>query len=85
MKAILKNIASQNNFNFIGCKPLSGGDINKVFLLKCEEGNYVVKINNASEFPGMFQAEAKGLQLLQATESFHSLKWLQTKAFSLIT
>lgn len=81
MKTILKNIASQNNFNFIGCKPLSGGDINKVFLLKCEEGNYVVKINNASEFPGMFQAEAKGLQLLQATESFQIPKIIAVGVF----
>lgn len=70
MLLIIQKIASLNNLKLIDFKPLSGGDINQVFLLKCEEGNYVVKLNNAAKFPGMFAAEAKGLQLLNESSSF---------------
>lgn len=70
MKTLLHNVASKNNFKLIELKPLSGGDINEVFLLKCHEGNFVIKLNNASKFPGMFAAEAKGLQLLTEAKSF---------------
>jgi len=67
---ILQKITSQNNFNLIEALPLSGGDINKVFLLKCEEGSFVIKLNDASKFPGMFEAEAKGLILLGKSSPF---------------
>ena len=70
MSHFLKKIASQNNFNLIDAKPLSGGDINQVFLLKCDQGNFVVKLNDISKFPGMFAAEVRGLQLLNSTSTF---------------
>lgn len=70
MSGVLQNIASQNNFKLIEAKPLSGGDINQVFLLKCSEGVFVVKLNDASKFPEMFAAEAKGLQLLSDSSNF---------------
>ena len=43
---------------------MSGGDINQVFKLNSTEKNYVVKVNNANDFPAMFSKEALGLQLL---------------------
>ena len=67
---ILQKIAFQNNLKLIDLKSLAGGDINQVFLLKCDEGNFVVKLNDAAKFPGMFSAEAKGLQLLNSTSTF---------------
>lgn len=67
---IIQKIAIHHNLRLIEAKPLSGGDINEVFLLKCEEESFVIKLNNASKFPGMFAAEAEGLNLLKATESF---------------
>lgn len=70
MKRILDKIASTHTFNLISSKPLSGGDINDVFLLNCTEGHYVVKINSSEKFPGMFPAEAKGLELLRQSNSF---------------
>ena len=70
MNKILQTIASQNKLTLFETKSLSGGDINEVFLLKCHEGNYVVKLNDASKFPGMFKAEAKGLELLRNSKSF---------------
>src|SRR5690606_30128581 len=38
--------------------------------MKCHEGNFVIKLNIASKFLGMFAAEAKGLQLLTEAKSF---------------
>ena len=70
MKSIIREIAVQNGLQCIDAKPLSGGDINSVFLLNCIAESYVVKINRAAKFPGMFEAEAKGLQLLASTHSF---------------
>ncbi len=70
MKQLLQHIASQNKFQLIESKSLSGGDINDVFLLKCQEGSFVVKLNDALKFPRIFEVEAKGLQLLKQSESF---------------
>ena len=81
LKTILKHIASQNNFNCHDSKPLSGGDINKVFLLNCSEGNFVVKINSTSKFPAMFEAEAKGLQLLKENSNFKIPKVIATGTY----
>ena len=44
--------------------PLSGGDINEVFLISCTLGKLVVKFNNRLKFPEMFQKEADGLHML---------------------
>lgn len=70
MKSVVRQIAAQNGLECIEANPLSGGDINSVFLLNCIAESCVVKINQASKFPAMFEAEAKGLQLLEATKSF---------------
>lgn len=70
MNLILEKITNENHLSLISTKALAGGDINEAFLLKCKEGDFVVKINDAYKFPGMFEAEAKGLQLLRTSESF---------------
>ncbi len=70
MNAFLQKISATHDLNLLEARPLSGGDINEVFLLKSTSQNYVVKINNADRFPGMFKVEAKGLQLLNLTCSF---------------
>jgi len=44
--------------------PLSGGSINEAFLLETNSGNYFLKYNHASAYPGMFEQEALGLELL---------------------
>jgi len=46
--------------------PVSGGSINKAYKLETNSGNYFLKINSASEYPLMFVAEAKGLELLRS-------------------
>ena len=70
MESVIDEIGAQYNFTLLETKPLFGGDINDVYRLKCKEGDYVIKLNNASEFPEMFIAEAKGLLLLKNSESF---------------
>ena len=45
-------------------QPLSGGDINRAFQLQTTDGSYFLKYNLAGKYPGMFQAEARGLALL---------------------
>lgn len=48
-------------------RPLRGGDINIAFELISGSGSYFVKMNSAARFPGMFEAEAAGLNLLRQT------------------
>ena len=43
---------------------VGGGSINSTHKVKYNGQNYFVKTNSASRFPGMFEKEAKGLELL---------------------
>lgn len=51
-------------------EPLYGGSINHVFLLTTPEKKIAIKINETNRFPGMFEKEAHGLELLRKAESF---------------
>ncbi|WP_081212000.1 fructosamine kinase family protein [Salegentibacter sediminis] len=63
---LLDQIAEQHNLRIKTYSPLSGGDINEVFLLTSEEdGKLVVKLNDTHKFPGMFEAEKLGLEQLR--------------------
>lgn len=75
MKILFNQIASKNHFEFEDFNQLHGGDINKVFLLRGQK-SLVVKINDVNLFPGMFTAEAKGLKLLESSNSFRVPKVL---------
>ncbi len=50
--------------------PLHGGDINQVFSFKHQDKQYCVKVNDANQFPQMFQTEAKGLDQLRQHSRF---------------
>lgn len=50
-------------------QPLSGGDINRALMLETTAGKFFMKFNSASRYPGMFKAEAEGLQLMKFTET----------------
>ncbi len=78
------------NASITSIAPLSGGDINDVFLLTSEKDRYVVKVNDARRFPGMFEAEKKGLELLRNTNTFTipepiSLGTFQSHSFLLLS
>lgn len=44
----------------------TGGCINRALQIQTNEGDFFVKQNDAARYPGMFAAEAKGLNLLQS-------------------
>lgn len=50
-------------------RPLSGGSINQAFQLQTSHGNFFLKCNDARQFPGMFEAESRGLELLRGHAS----------------
>jgi len=47
--------------------PSGGGCINDCFILKTSSGKFFLKKNDAKQFPKVFEAESKGLQLLNGT------------------
>lgn len=61
---IIQKITAGNNLKYETCRPLGGGDINQVYLLETTTGKYVIKLNDAQKFPGMFTAEKEGLEEL---------------------
>lgn len=50
-------------------RPLGGGSINEACMVELSGRPYFVKWNSISRYPGMFEAEAHGLQLLASTNS----------------
>lgn len=44
---------------------VSGGSINDCFQVNSTHGNFFLKVNSAITYPGMFEAEFKGLELLR--------------------
>ena len=55
-----------NGFILHASSSLSGGCINSVSRLDTSQGPFCLKYNTADLFPGMFEAEAKGLNLLSS-------------------
>ncbi len=50
---------------------IGGGCINDAHRVDTPEGSYFVKYNNARRYPGMFSAEAKGLELLRNSQTVY--------------
>ena len=51
--------------------PVSGGSINDAYKLETDRGNFFVKKNSAVKYPLMFEAEAKGLELLRSANEIY--------------
>ncbi len=67
---IISEIGKKNSFSVAKITSLTGGDINKVFLITTTSSEeFVVKLNRADKFPGMFQAEKTGLEALAAAQN----------------
>lgn len=49
-----------------GLQGVSGGCINYAYRFQCGLEEYFVKFNLSARYPGMFEAEAAGLQLLHS-------------------
>lgn len=54
----------------LSASPVHGGSINSCFQLITNKGRYFIKTNVAEKYPGMFEAESKGLDLLKSTHTF---------------
>jgi protein-ribulosamine 3-kinase len=70
LKPFLKDIWEQagmswSSSDLIEVRSVAGGDINTAFKVKTKEGSWFIKTNRADQMPGMFEAEEKGLRLLQ--------------------
>jgi fructosamine-3-kinase len=50
-------------------RPLAGGSINEACMIQLDGVRYFVKWNSRSRYPGMFEAEANGLNLLSSTRT----------------
>jgi protein-ribulosamine 3-kinase len=49
--------------------PVNGGSINRAFCLEMSSGKYFIKTNNNRKFPGMFEAEAAGLNRIAESDT----------------
>jgi fructosamine-3-kinase len=70
LEAGLKKALEKHVGSIVSVKAVGGGSINDALQLETADGHYFVKRNNASRFPGMFEAEMKGLRLLAAHSTF---------------
>lgn len=66
---LLQRILNAEGFKNFSFKSIAGGDINEVFLVVSNAETFVIKINDAEKFPGMFEAEKEGLNILRKTGS----------------
>jgi len=94
-KAVIKLIEKELSINITGTVPVGGGSVNKAYCLHTDAKKYFIKINSAGEFPGMFEAEAAGLNLIAQSatiavpeillkgevtgESFLLLEWIDSQ------
>ena len=86
---VINELANTQGFEVHKTSSLAGGSINQVYLLDTSEGKRVVKINSASKFPGMFEAEKQGLETLKQAKAFDipavlGLGEVQDKAYLLL-
>ncbi len=64
-------IARHRNATLLSATAVHGGSINKCFHLITDHGSFFLKENDAARFPGMFEAEKKGLAVLKKTNAFN--------------
>ena len=78
----LHALLEQAGFQLRSHQALSGGDINQVYKLDTDQGLVVIKLNSANRYPGMFQAEAQGLQALSSVGSLRVPEVITHGSFS---
>jgi fructosamine-3-kinase len=76
IKAI--NSALKSDVTLQGVGIIGGGSINDARRINTSDGAFFVKLNEAEPYPGMFEAEAKGLAFLAEHSSFEVPKPIAT-------
>ena len=61
-------------FSILSYEKLTGGDINRVYSIESNQGAKCIKLNSAIDFPGMFEAEMKGLLELSSKNTIDVAK-----------
>jgi protein-ribulosamine 3-kinase len=94
-KGLLAYLESRLGIRMDRTEAVGGGSINLVYCLNTSKTKYLLKLNNKDAFPGMFKAEAEGLDIIKNSnsirvpqvnlqddfenDSFLVLEWIETK------
>lgn len=62
IRVIEKQTGTRENITTVDS--INGGDINQAVKVTTENNTWFAKLNHSTKFPGMFKAEAKGLEML---------------------
>jgi protein-ribulosamine 3-kinase len=84
---IAKDIGTRMNVNILDFSFIGGGCINNGGKLTTSAGTFFLKWNDALKYPGMFEAESKGLTILSDTQAIHIPRIMingQTRSFQYI-
>jgi len=68
-EAIKSQLEAKLGQSILNVSRLSGGDISAVFKLSADTSSFVLKLNSGKTAANMFEAEAKGLGILAATQT----------------
>ena len=72
---VLKKLLRDNGE--LSIQPIGGGSINDAYRVSSHQQSVFVKCNQAKSYPGMFEAEAGGLELLRNHSQFDIPKVLK--------
>lgn len=89
MQKLISYISTQIGEEILSFRSVSGGDISSAYQLQTETRKYFLKINANPFALAMFQAEQKGLQAIEETQTIavphvHAVGSLEGKSFLLM-
>lgn len=70
-RTVVSGVEEQLQSKIISTQRVGGGCINDAAIITTSRGEFFLKWNRAEAYPGMFEAEANGLNLLRATDTVH--------------
>lgn len=80
LEKVLQQSAGRKT-EIISATTVGGGCINNAQKLKTTSGDFFIKKNSATAYPGMFIAEAKGLKILAGANAIHVTQLVATGEF----
>ncbi|HLG04134.1 MAG TPA: fructosamine kinase family protein [Bacteroidia bacterium] len=67
---LLARLTGKTKVTIDSMRTVGGGSINTCYEIQSSAGRYFLKENSSAEFPGMFEAEKRGLELLAEKKLF---------------